>query len=84
MVLLVCRIRIIPALAGNTTVLKKLLKILTDHPRSRGEYWGDNPYPRHVWWIIPALAGNTVAAIAYYPRSEDHPRSRGEYLEPRR
>ena len=32
--------RIIPALAGNTIVFLASADLTTDHPRSRGEYWG--------------------------------------------
>ena len=35
---LIDRLRIIPALAGNTTSLSVITYLQTDHPRSRGEY----------------------------------------------
>ena len=35
------RARIIPALAGNTEELAQILGVKPDHPRSRGEYVGD-------------------------------------------
>ena len=34
------RIRIIPALAGNTACTKRVMIAPSDHPRSRGEYGG--------------------------------------------
>ncbi len=74
------RLRIIPALAGNTSRLS---------PRT-GRGWGSSPLsrgipvaalePLTIIRIIPALAGNTTVPPRSAFRRADHPRSRGEYL----
>ena len=71
--------RIIPALAGNTLLVKpKWTFRIGSSPLSRGI-----PQRFRRWscgcGIIPALAGNTGLTMAGIRWVSDHPRSRGEY-----
>mgnify|MGYP000855737008 CR=1 FL=1 len=73
------RIRIIPALAGNTAVKQASKRTRAgSSPLSRGI----QPCPIRCvlnFGIIPALAGNTRCVRTHLPPPADHPRSRGEY-----
>ena len=51
------QVRIIPALAGNTTGRCQLRRHRTDHPRSRGEYFGHFLFPFFGWGSSPLSRG---------------------------
>ena len=75
-------IRIIPALAGNTSSSTAPSVTKRDHPRSRGEYLSLTGTFGEGVGIIPALAGNTPTKARMPSIIPDHPRSRGEYVDP--
>ena len=70
---------IIPACAGNTNTTGADRRSARDHPRMRGEHFGE------VWigfldgGIIPACAGNTLNVKENRSMVGDHPRMRGEH-----
>ena len=50
-------IRIIPALAGNTAIVTRTTSTSSDHPRSRGEYYGNSPCCVHNQGSSPLSRG---------------------------
>ena len=73
------RLRIIPARAGFTTHRLLSGSARSDHPRSRGVYWGLTQFTGSAIRIIPARAGFTSRRLWRRPPVQDHPRSRGVY-----
>ena len=80
---------IIPALAGNTSARVPQPGQLTDHPRSRGEYWyprafpgprkGSSPLSRgilrsHELWRVPTGIIPALAGNTGCPTRQAHPR----------
>ena len=72
--------RIIPAYAGSTSLVRGGFGRPADHPRIRGEH------PRNVFKaisqtrIIPAYAGSTCHRQIEAEAKGDHPRIRGEHF----
>ena len=71
--------RIIPARAGFTSFVRRSMRVLRDHPRSRGVYFMIIHINPEIVGIIPARAGFTAHAAAHSRSGPDHPRSRGVY-----
>ena len=70
--------RFIPAYAGNSRLLARLLLRLTVHPRLRGELCRVRQGPHKSRRFIPAYAGNSLTAPRIFRFSTVHPRLRGE------
>ena len=73
------RIRIIPALAGNTWEMPVDATKKRDHPRSRGEYDHSSPPCCRVLGSSPLSRGIPCPPLNIGGNEPDHPRSRGEY-----
>ena len=70
---------IIPAYAGSTLPGLQVLVGVEDHPRIRGEHFGDAPAEDVDTRIIPAYAGSTRSGQCGPHCRGDHPRIRGEH-----
>ena len=70
---------IIPALAGNTTILNCATRSAADHPRSRGEYHAKVCRERSLSGSSPLSRGIQLSPEDAGRLGGDHPRSRGEY-----
>ena len=73
------KFRIIPAFAGNTGDNIAAASNFRDHPRIRGEHYGNFSFVMELLGIIPAFAGNTNYLFSYFRYLWDHPRIRGEH-----
>ena len=58
-------LRITPAYAGNTTILRSMDRNIWDHPRLRGEYEQKSQGERLAKGSPPACAGNTIEIIQF-------------------
>ena len=70
---------IIPARAGFTRILMRIILIVRDHPRSRGVYRGPLAYMRGKVGSSPLARGLPPPVTGAETTSGDHPRSRGVY-----
>jgi len=70
--------RITPAYAGRTILLKFVITTNKDHPRIRGKNGATAMSPAVTMGITPAYAGRTSQIPLRYSVIEDHPRIRGK------
>ena len=75
------KVRIIPALAGNTSLFPFPEIDSQDHPRSRGEYSCRFAGTLASRGSSPLSRGILTTNYFYHHRGMDHPRSRGEYKD---
>ena len=79
-----CRDGIIPALAGNTRRAGSAVMYARDHPRSRGEYWGDNEPDSALVGSSPLSRGIPTALDVNYCYNRIIPALAGNTTEPYR
>ena len=70
---------IIPARAGFTAQVEEVLAVRTDHPRSRGVYFGDYDDVHIAGGSSPLARGLPPSRRRRGGTRSDHPRSRGVY-----
>ena len=72
--------RLIPARAGNTSVVAFAVCSTTAHPRSRGEHYFSTCHHRAVGGSSPLARGTQIQCWGILSVHPAHPRSRGEHF----
>ena len=74
-----CKLRIIPALAGNTDWMFRHPYTLEDHPRTRGEHAQKLRCRSYLGGSSPHSRGTPANNFLILESYRDHPRTRGEH-----